>query len=77
MNDTITTTLTITGMTCSHCVNAVTAELGKLDGVTDVQIDLSTGTATIDSNHQLDPVPVAAAVDEAGYEVASSTPSSA
>ena len=69
--NTITTTLTITGMTCSHCVNAVTAEIGQLDGVTGVQIDLSTGTATIDSNHQLDSVAVAAAVDEAGYEVAS------
>ena len=71
MNDTITTTFTITGMTCSHCVNAVTAEICKLDGVTGVHIDLASGTATIDSNHQLDPVAVAAAVDEAGYEVAS------
>ena len=71
MNDTITTTFTITGMTCSHCVNAVTAEISKLAGVTGVHVDLATGTATIDSNDQLDPVAVAAAVEEAGYEVAS------
>ncbi len=74
MNDTITTTtttFTITGMTCSHCVNAVTEEICKLDGVTGVRIELAAGTATIDSNQQLDPAAVVAAVDEAGYEVAS------
>jgi copper chaperone len=72
MNDTITTTtFTITGMTCSHCVNAVTEEICKLDGVTGVHVDLATGTATIDSNQQIDPAAIAAAVDEAGYEVVS------
>ena len=72
MNDTITTTtFTITGMTCSHCVNAVTEAVCKLDGVIGVRIDLATGTATIDSTRPIDPEGVAEAVDEAGYEVAS------
>ena len=71
MNHTITTTFTINGMACSHCVNAVTTEICKLDGVTGVHVNLATGTATIDSNQQLDPTAVAAAVDEAGYAVES------
>ena len=60
MNNTITTTtITITGMTCSHCVNAVTDEICRLDNVTGVHVDLATGTATIESNDQNDPAAVA------------------
>ena len=64
-------TYTITGMTCGHCVNAVSTELGRLVGVTDVQVDLAAGTATVTSEQPLEPEAVRAAVDEAGYEVAS------
>ena len=35
-----TTTYPVTGMTCEHCVNAVTSELGGLNGVTGVTVDL-------------------------------------
>jgi copper chaperone CopZ len=66
-----TMTYKIKGMTCGHCVNSVSAELGGLPGVTDVQVDLSAGTATVTSDQPLDPQAVRAAVDEAGYEVAS------
>lgn len=62
-------TYTIKGMTCGHCVNAVSTELGQLPGVSDVQVDLAAGTATVTSAAPLDPQAVRDAVDEAGYEV--------
>jgi len=65
-----TTTYTVTGMTCSHCVHAVTEELQRLDGVSAVQIDLPTGAVTVTSDGPLDPAAVREAVDEAGYAVA-------
>ena len=39
------TTYTVSGMTCGHCVSAVREEIGKLEGVSDVQVDLPTGTS--------------------------------
>ena len=64
-----TTTYAIKGMTCGHCVNSVSSELGQLPGVSDVQVDLTTGTATVTSEQPLDPQAVRDAVDEAGYEL--------
>ena len=64
-----TQTYTVTGMTCSHCVSAVTGELQQLPGVTDVQVDLGSGSVTVTSDQPVDDDAVAAAVDEAGYEV--------
>ena len=65
-----TQTYTVTGMTCSHCVNSVSDEVGKIPGVTDVQVDLTSGTVTVTSDQPVDDTAVAAAVDEAGYELA-------
>lgn len=68
-----TTTINVTGMTCGHCVNAVTEELTALGGVTSVDVDLvkgGTSPVTITSDSELDPDAVRAAVDEAGYELA-------
>ena len=65
----VTTTYTIKGMTCGHCVSAVDAELRQLAGVTDVQVDLGAGTASVTSEGPLDDGAVRDAVDEAGYEV--------
>jgi copper chaperone CopZ len=64
-----TKTYTVTGMTCSHCVNSVGSEIKQLPGVTDVQVDLSSGAVTVTSDLPLDDAAVAAAVDEAGYAV--------
>ena len=64
-------TYTVTGMTCDHCVRAVTEEVSKVPGVTEVEVDLPTGRVTVRSDEQLDDSAVAAAVDEAGYELAS------
>jgi len=62
-----TATYTVTGMTCAHCVNAVTEEVGAVPGVIDVRVDLETGALTVTSDSLLDDDAVAAAVDEAGY----------
>ena len=66
----VTSTYTVTGMTCGHCVQAVTGELKTLPGVADVQIDLASGAVTVTSEAPLTDDAVRAAVDEAGYELA-------
>jgi copper chaperone CopZ len=66
----VTTTYLIKGMTCGHCVNSVSGELGRVPGVREVRVDLAAGAATVTSDEPLDPAVVRAAVDEAGYEVA-------
>jgi copper chaperone CopZ len=66
----VTNTYTVTGMTCSHCVQAVTGELSTLPGVEDVRIDLTSGAVTVTSAAPLADNDVRAAVDEAGYELA-------
>ncbi len=66
-----TATYTVTGMTCQHCVSAVTEEVSGLPGVTGVQIDLPSGGLTVTSDGPVDDGAVRAAVEEAGYEVAS------
>ncbi len=65
-----TKTYTVTGMTCSHCVNSVSSEIGEIPGVTGVTVDLPTGAVTVTSDQPLDDTAVAAAVDEAGYALA-------
>jgi len=65
-----TDTYTVTGMTCAHCVNSVSSEIKQIPGVTDVQVDLSSGSVTVTSDQPVDENAVAAAVDEAGYELA-------
>jgi len=68
-----TTTYSVTGMTCSHCVAAVTEEVARLDGVSAVEIDVIAGgdsRVTVTSAAPLDVAAVRAAVDEAGYTLA-------
>ena len=69
-----TATYTVSGMTCGHCVAAVTEEITKLAGVQRVDVDLvqdGDSTVTVESIDPLDDSAVRAAVDEAGYEVTS------
>lgn len=63
----ISTTYSVDGMTCGHCVGAVTRELGELDGVGGVTVDLATGRVVVESEGQLSESAVRAAIDEAGY----------
>jgi copper ion binding protein len=65
----IITTYHVTGMTCDHCVHAIQAEIGRVQDVSGVDVDLATGEVTVRSDHPLDDVAVRAAVDEAGYQV--------
>ncbi len=67
-----TSTYTVTGMTCGHCVNAVTEEVTQVPGVTAVDVDLASGRLTVTSDAPVDDDAVRAAVDEAGYELAGS-----
>jgi copper chaperone len=68
-----TTTLPVVGMTCGHCIQAVTSELTALGGVHDVAVELvpdGTSVVTVTSAAPLDNAEVKAALDEAGYELA-------
>ena len=62
-----TATFTVTGMTCGHCVQAVTDELQTIDGVETVDVELASGTVTVVSAEPITEQALAAAVDEAGY----------
>ncbi len=61
---------TVTGMTCGHCVQAVTDELQTIAGVETVDVELASGTVTVVSAEPITEQAVATAVDEAGYALA-------
>ena len=63
------TTINVSGMTCGHCVSAVTMELSLLPTVTEVEVDLESGQVTITSDAALEQAQLATAIDEAGYEL--------
>ena len=65
----VTESFAVRGMTCSHCAAAVTEEVSKIDGVSDVEVDVSAGSVRISSRQPVDQVELRAAVDEAGYEL--------
>jgi copper ion binding protein len=71
MSSETTKTVTVTGMTCEHCVRSVREELSQLDGVSDVEVDLASGQVRIHADAPVDDAAVRAAVEEAGYEVSS------
>lgn len=66
-----TATYTVTGMTCDHCVASVREEIGRVEGVTGVEVDLASGRVTVSADRPVEDAAVAAAVEEAGYEVTS------
>jgi copper chaperone len=67
-----TSTYTVVGMTCAHCVTSVSEEIGEISGVRDVAVDLPTGAVTVTSDNPVDDADVRAAVEEAGYQLAAS-----
>ena len=72
-----TATYRVTGMTCDHCVRAVTDEMSAIPGVRDVEVDLLAGgdtTLPVVSEDDLSEDTVREAVDEAGYQLAGGTP---
>ena len=65
-----TATYTVTGMTCQHCVASVTEEVSEIAGVTGVEVDLASGALRVTSSSPVSDEAVAAAVTEAGYQLA-------
>lgn len=56
----------VSGMSCDHCVRAVTDEVGSVPGVDRVDVTLDSGSLTVSSEHPIEFRQIAAAVDEAG-----------
>jgi len=65
-----TSTYTVLGMTCEHCVRAVNEEVSQVPGVSDVDVDLASGGLTVTGTDPVDDAAVRAAVEEAGYQLA-------
>ena len=65
-----TSTYTVAGMHCGHCVASVSEEVQEIPGVQDVDVVLETGALTITSEDSVDDAAVKAAVEEAGYQLA-------
>ncbi|WP_104127770.1 heavy-metal-associated domain-containing protein [Cryobacterium sp. Y57] len=68
----ITTVYGVDGMTCGHCVASVTEEIGLVAGAENVTVELvkgGTSQVTVTSTSELDQALVAAAVEEAGYQL--------
>ena len=59
--------LEVRGMSCGHCVAAITSAVSALPGVTGVDVDLAGGSVRVDG--MPDPAAVAAAIEDAGYDV--------
>jgi copper chaperone CopZ len=64
-----TSTYTVTGMTCGHCVASVTEEVQEIPGVESVDVVLETGALTITSPQPIERAAVQAAVEDAGYRL--------
>ena len=64
-----TSTFTVSGMTCGHCVASVTEEVQEIPGVEDVDVVLETGSLTVTSAEPVEGSAVQAAVEAAGYQL--------
>jgi copper chaperone CopZ len=60
----------VSGMHCDHCVSSVTEEVSTVTGVTDVKVDLASGQLIVISETEIPFQSIEAAVDEAGYSLA-------
>jgi copper chaperone len=65
------TKIKIKGMSCQHCVMAVTKALKEIEGVQDVSVDLTSGEATFNETRPVDQAKVKEKIKNAGYEVVS------
>jgi copper chaperone len=62
--------VTVTGMTCQHCVMSVTEEISEIHGVDSVEVTLDSGAVIVLADREITRAEIAAAVTEAGYDVA-------
>ncbi|MDH3753326.1 MAG: cation transporter [Acidimicrobiia bacterium] len=67
MTTTAARTYSVPGISCEHCVKAITDSVRPLEGVTAVEVDLGAKTVTVTGGEDAATV---AAIDEAGYDVA-------
>jgi len=65
----MTTTVNIKGMSCGHCMMAVSQALKQMGDVTDVKVDLETGKTSIEHERPIDMGKVKDVIEKAGYEV--------
>jgi copper chaperone len=65
-----TRTIIVTGMSCDHCANAIRAEIGRLPGVTEIDVDVAGGKVRITGPQLPGDAALREAVEEAGYELA-------
>jgi copper chaperone len=66
----VTSQYIVSGMHCNHCASSVTEEVSAVTGVTDVKVDLNAGQLIVTSDDEIPFASIEAAVDEAGYRVA-------
>jgi copper chaperone len=64
------TEITVTGMTCQHCVMSVTEEVSEISGVSAVDVRLETGAVTVLADREVGTDEIAAAISEAGFGLA-------
>lgn len=64
----MTTTISVSGMSCGHCEQTVAEAIESVPSATVVSVDRESGTATVDGD--VDVRSLVAAIDEAGYEAA-------
>jgi copper chaperone len=62
-------TIKVKGMSCQHCVKAVTKALGEIEGVTDVKIDLLAGEASFEEANPVAVDLLSEKVKKAGFEL--------
>ena len=61
--------INVDGMSCEHCVNAITKAVGVLDGVSDVAVDLKAKTVTVEHDPALALKKIKSEIEDQGYEV--------
>lgn len=64
-----TTVYDVSGMTCGHCKSTLTKEIGAVDGVLTVDVDVEAGRVTVTTSGEPDDALLAKVVDDAGYEL--------
>lgn len=62
--------IAVTGMSCGHCADAVRAEIARIPGVSQVDVDVDSGEVRIAAEPWPDTAALRAAVEAAGYELA-------
>lgn len=65
------TTLNVTGMSCGHCVKTIEDNVGKLDGVKSVQVNLEAGTVDVEfESSQIGTKQISDTIEDQGFDVA-------